>query len=76
MPYLLLKDTYTYPIPPPPHFENYGGPITLSLPEWQKYVAKGYNTLFPGVIPGGTMQTAGGASGAVYTGHVRQGITP
>lgn len=70
MPYVLLKDTYTYP----KTVEHYGGPVTLSLPEWQQYVAKGYNTLLPGVIPGGTMQTAGGNSGAVYSGHVRQGI--
>lgn len=42
-------------------------PVTLSLPEWQQYVASGNNTLLGsgGVIPGGTMQTVGGNSGAV-----------
>ena len=55
--------------------ENYAGPVTLSLPEWQEYVASGANTLegSGGVIPGGTVQTAGGNSGAVYSGHVFQG---
>jgi len=71
MSYVLLKDTYTYP----PLAENYGGPVTLSLPQWQDYVAKGYNTILPAIIPGGTIQTPGGNSGAVYSGKVRQGIT-
>jgi hypothetical protein len=47
--------------------ESYSGPVTLSLPEWRQYVARGYNTLLPGIVPGGTY------SGTVYRGHVRQG---
>lgn len=55
--------------------ENYSGPVTLSLPEWKEYVASGKNILYGsgGIIPGGTIQTAGGNSGAVYSGLVRQG---
>ena len=55
--------------------ENYVPPVTLSLPEWQQYVASGKNVLLGsgGVIPGGTMQTPFGGGGAVYRGHVRQG---
>ena len=55
--------------------EMYGGPVTLSLPQWHDYVSSGVNTLLGsgGVIPGGTMNTPGGESGAVYKGHVRQG---
>ena len=55
--------------------ENYSGPVALSLPQWQDYVASGKNVLYGsgGVIPGGVEQTAGGLSGAVYAGHVRQG---
>jgi len=51
-----------------PNKENYSPPVTLSLPEWQDYVASGQNT-FPGdaIVPGGTMD-----DGAVYQGHVRQ----
>jgi hypothetical protein len=48
--------------------ENFSPPVTLSLPEWQDYVATGQNT-FPGdaIVPGGTSE-----NGAVYQGHVRQ----
>lgn len=55
--------------------EGYGGPVTLSLPEWRKYVADGNNTLLGsgGVIPGGTVSTPFGGN-AVYAGSVRQGI--
>lgn len=54
--------------------ENYSGPVTLSLPEWQEYVASGKNTLYGsgGVIPGST-QNLGWVGNAVYSGHVRQG---
>lgn len=48
--------------------EDYSPPITLSLPQWRKYVANGYNTLYgDAIIPGGTED-----NGAVYSGHVRQ----
>jgi hypothetical protein len=48
--------------------ESFSPPVTLSLPEWQNYVATGQNT-FPGdaIVPGGTTE-----DGAVYQGHVRQ----
>ena len=48
--------------------EEYSPPVTLTLPQWRRYVAQGQNT-FPGdaIVPGGTT-----ADGAVYTGHVRQ----
>ena len=56
--------------------ENYAGPVTLPLDEWQEYVASGKNTLYGsgGVIPGGTINTPFGGGGAVYAGPVRQGI--
>ena len=75
MEYKKLKDTWTGLKPRAKVIEKYGGPVTLSLPEWQQYVASGYNTLYGsgGVIPGGTMNTAFGGGGAVYSGHVRQG---
>jgi hypothetical protein len=48
--------------------EDYSPPVTLSLPEWQNYVASGQNTfLGDAIIPGGTTE-----DGAVYQGHVRQ----
>ncbi len=55
--------------------ENYSGPVTLSLAEWQQYLQNGDNIIqgSGGVIPGGTSQTPGGNSGAVYRGTVRQG---
>lgn len=54
--------------------EPYESRVTLSLPEWRQYIASGRNVLLAGaVIPGGTVQTAFGGSGAVYAGHVRQG---
>lgn len=55
--------------------EEYVAPVTLSWPEWQQYVGSGNNVLLGsgGVIPNGTIQTAGGMSGAVYTWHVRNG---
>jgi len=45
-------------------------PITMSLPEWQKYVASGKNNLelSGGVVPSGTV-----GGGAVIKGHVNQG---
>lgn len=53
--------------------EKYQAPVTLSLPEWQNYVASGKNTLYAGaIVPGGTEGPAWGSS-AVYSGHVRQG---
>lgn len=55
--------------------EPYESKITMSLPEWKEFVGSGMNTLLlsGGIIPSGTRQTAGGNSGAVYRGHVRQG---
>lgn len=54
--------------------EDYESKITMSLPEWQEFVARGGNSMLAGgVIPSGTVQTAGGNSGAVYKGTVRQG---
>jgi hypothetical protein len=48
--------------------EYYLPPITLSLPQWRKYVANGYNTLYgDAIVSGGTED-----DGAVYSGHVRQ----
>jgi hypothetical protein len=56
--------------------EPYSGPVTLTLNEWQEYVASGKNILYGsgGVIPGGTMSIPFGSGGSVYLGHVRQGI--
>ena len=55
--------------------ENYESKITMPFDQWQEFVAKGGNTMYlpGGIIPSGTEQTAGGNSGAVYKGHVRQG---
>ena len=54
--------------------EKYESKITMTLPEWQEFVASGGNSMLAGgVIPGGTVQTPGGNSGAVFKGHVRQG---
>jgi len=55
--------------------ELYVPPVTLSYPQWVQYVSSGKNVLYGsgGVIPGGTIQTAFGGSGAVYRGNVRQG---
>lgn len=48
--------------------ECYSPPVTLSLPEWRRYVSEGDNTLYgDAIIPGGTEE-----DGAVYSGHVRQ----
>jgi len=71
MTYKKLKDTWASS----QTIESYSGPVTLSLPEWNRYVSNGLNVLYGsgGVIPGGTIQTPGGNSGAVYRGHVRQG---
>jgi hypothetical protein len=54
--------------------ENYTGPVTMSLPEWQQYVASGNNVLLGsgGVIPGPVLGT-GWTGQSVYGGHVRQG---
>ena len=62
--------------PNPNKKEKYGGPVTLPLNKWRKYVASGKNTLYGsgGVIPGGTVTTAFGGNGAVFAGTVRQGI--
>lgn len=55
------------------HCEQYR--VTLNLPEWQKWVADGKNTLYgDAIISGGTVNTGWGGNGAVYRGHVRQGI--
>lgn len=57
-----------------PSQEHYSGPVTLSLPEWQSYVASGKNTLYGsgGVIPG-PVESSGWTGAAVYGGHVHQG---
>ncbi len=49
--------------------ESYGGPVTLSLPEWRRYRSTGMGNILSagGIIPGNTY------GGAVYRGHVRQG---
>ena len=49
--------------------ESYGGPVTLSLPEWRRYKSTGMGNILSagGIIPGNTY------GGAVYRGHVRQG---
>ena len=54
--------------------EDYTPRITLSYPQWQRYISAGNNVLLGsgGVIPGGTVNTGWGG-GAVYKGHVRQG---
>jgi 2-keto-4-pentenoate hydratase/2-oxohepta-3-ene-1,7-dioic acid hydratase in catechol pathway len=68
--YKTLKNTWqTFNIT-----ENYESKITMSYPDWINYVSSGRNALLEGgVIPSGTVQTAGGNSGAVYKGPVRQG---
>ena len=55
--------------------EDYVPPVTMSLPEWQKYVSRGDNVLLGsgGVIPGGPSQIGWGGGGSVDKGHVRQG---
>ena len=54
-PYQTIKESYTYP-------------VTLSLPEWQQYIASGDNTLYgDAVYPENTYM-----NGAVIAGHVRQ----
>ena len=60
----------------PSRGDSYEAPVTISLPEWQDYVASGKNVLLGsgGVIPGGTIDLGWGADGAVYKGQVRQGI--
>jgi len=49
--------------------ESYGGPVTLSLPEWRRRLDSGMGNILSagGLVPGGSY------SGAVYKGHVRQG---
>lgn len=73
MSYALSKNTWTYKYEAT--VEEYGGPVTLPLNEWQKYVASGKHILYGsgGIIPGGTTTTAFGNSGSVYKGLVRQG---
>ena len=55
--------------------EEYAPRVTLSLPQWQQYVASGNNVLLGsgGVIPGGTTLIPFDGNGSVYSGHVRQG---
>lgn len=55
--------------------EEYTPKITMPYLDWINYVSKGNNVLYSsgGVIPSGTIQTAGGMHGAVYKGRVRQG---
>ncbi len=47
--------------------EQYVPRITMSLPEWQYYVANGWNTLYGsgGVIPSGTVQIPFGGGGVL-----------
>ena len=67
--YYTLKNTWKINIK-----EDYESKITMPLDEWQKFVARGGNSMLSGgIIPSGTVQTPGGNSGAVYKGHVRQG---
>lgn len=55
-----LKKSYT--------IEPYQAPVTMSYPEWIRFVSKGENTLYgDAVVPSGTID-----NGAVYVGHVRQ----
>ena len=80
MSYQLAKNTWlgveTHNVNGTDTVENYGGPVTLSLPAWRQYLAQGKNVLYGsgGVIPGGTVSTPFGGGGAVFAGHVRQGI--
>jgi len=69
---MTLENTWAIPR----EIENYSGPVTLSLPEWRRYVAQGKNVLYGsgGIIPGGTNNLGFGGGGAVYAGHVRQGM--
>lgn len=55
--------------------EEYTPRVTMPYSEWVQYVGRGDNVLLAsgGVIPSGPVQTAGGLSGVVYRGHVRQG---
>lgn len=78
MDYKKLKDTWSGLKPydlKGKDVEEYAGPVTLSFPEWQNYVSSGKHILYGsgGVIPGGTMRTPFGLSGAVYSGRVRSG---
>lgn len=52
--------------------ECYTPPITMSYRDWIRYISTGNNILLGsgGVIPSGTLQTAGGQSGSVYKGKV------
>lgn len=50
--------------------ENY--PVTMTLPAWQDYVAKGKNTLLA-PIQSDTVSIPFGSNSAVIKGHVRQG---
>jgi len=59
---------YSYPKVQSCWQEPYQPPITVSLPLWSDWVAKGYNTLYDGVIiPSDTI-----LDNSVYTGHVKQ----
>ena len=55
--------------------EKYTPKVTMPYSEWIDYVGSGKNVILGsgGVIPSGTVNTAGGMGGAVYRGHVRQG---
>jgi hypothetical protein len=74
MSYSKLKDTWIGMVRYKNFTENYTPRITIPYPQWQRYISEGNNTLYgDAIIPGGTMQTGFGQSGAVYKGHVRQG---
>lgn len=72
--YTSLKNTWE--TKPTNFTENYESKITMSYKDWQDFVASGNNSLLSGgIIPSGTVQTAGGNSGAVYKGTVRHGYS-
>ena len=61
--------------------ECYTPRVTMTYRDWIRYISTGNNILLGsgGVIPSGTIQTAGGQSGAVYKGQVgrpRYGHSP
>lgn len=55
--------------------EEYTPRVTLSMPEWRRYLASGNSVLLGagGVIPGGTLNTGWAGNGSVYAGNVNQG---
>lgn len=74
MEYKKLKDTWLGVNSKEKIYEKYSGPVTMSLNDWNNYVASGENTLYGsgGVIPGDTVEGQF-TSGAVYKGTVHQG---